>query len=107
MPEFCKAERDGHILTVTINRPEVMNALHSPAHFELDAIFNEFESDDELWVGIVTGAGDKAFSAGNDLKWQAEGGTRDRPKSGFAGLTERFHMQKPLIAAVNGLAMGG
>jgi enoyl-CoA hydratase/carnithine racemase len=107
MPEFCKAEREGHVLTVTINRPDVMNALHSPAHFELDAIFNDFEADDDLWVAIVTGAGDKAFSAGNDLKWQAQGGVMDRPASGFAGLTERFGMKKPLIAAVNGLAMGG
>jgi len=107
MPDFCKAERDGHVLVVTINRPEVMNALHSPAHFELDAIFNEFEADPEQWVAIVTGAGDKAFSAGNDLKWQAEGGVMDRPASGFAGLTERFGMTKPVIAAVNGLAMGG
>ena len=52
MPEFYTAERTGHVLTVTLNRPERMNALHSPAHFELDAIFNEFEADPDLWVGI-------------------------------------------------------
>lgn len=107
MPEFFTAERDGHVLTVTLNRPERMNALHSPAHFELDEIFNEFESDPELWVGILTGAGDRAFSAGNDLRWQAEGGSRDKPKSGFGGITERFDRTKPMIAAVNGVAMGG
>ncbi|MDA1311272.1 MAG: enoyl-CoA hydratase-related protein [Proteobacteria bacterium] len=107
MSEFYTAERDGHVLTVTLNRPERMNALHSPAHFELDAIFNEFESDPELWVGILTGAGDRAFSAGNDLRWQAEGGSRDKPKSGFGGITERFDRTKPMIAAVNGVAMGG
>jgi crotonobetainyl-CoA hydratase len=107
MPKFCTAERDGHVLVVTMNRPERMNALHSPAHFELDKIFNDFESDPDLWVAILTGAGDRAFSAGNDLKWQAEGGTKDRPKSGFGGLTERFDRSKPLIAAVNGVAMGG
>ncbi|MBC8242586.1 MAG: enoyl-CoA hydratase/isomerase family protein, partial [Alphaproteobacteria bacterium] len=73
MPEFCIAERDGHVLTVTMNRPERMNALHSPSHFEMDEIFNDFEKDPDLWVAIVTGAGDRAFSAGNDLKWQAEG----------------------------------
>jgi enoyl-CoA hydratase/carnithine racemase len=107
MPEFFTTERDGHVLTVTLNRPERMNALHSPAHFELDTIFNEFESDPGLWVGILTGAGDRAFSAGNDLRWQAEGGSRDKPKSGFGGITERFDRTKPMIAAVNGVAMGG
>ena len=107
MPEFFTAEREGHVLTVTLNRPERMNALHSPAHFELDEIFNEFEADPDLWVGILTGAGDRAFSAGNDLRWQAEGGTREKPKSGFGGITERFDRTKPLIAAVNGVAMGG
>jgi len=105
--EFCKVAREGRLTIVTLNRPEVMNALHSPAHFELDAVFNDFEADPEQWVAIVTGAGERAFSAGNDLKWQAAGGTRERPKSGFGGLCTRFGMVKPLIAAVNGVAMGG
>jgi crotonobetainyl-CoA hydratase len=105
--EFCKVEREGKLTIVTLNRPEVMNALHSPAHFELDNIFNDFEADPEQWVAILTGAGERAFSAGNDLKWQAAGGTRERPKSGFGGLATRFGMTKPLIAAVNGVAMGG
>ena len=107
MPEYFTADRDGHVLTVTLNRPERMNALHSPAHFELHEIWEEFENDPDLWVGILTGAGDRAFSAGNDLKFQAEGGTRDKPVSGFGGITERFDRTKPVIAAVNGVAMGG
>ena len=107
MGEFSFTERDGHVLTVTLNRPERMNALHSPAHFELDEVFNDFEADPDLWVCILTGAGDRAFCAGNDLKYQAEGGTRDKPKSGFGGITERFERTKPMIAAVNGVAMGG
>ena len=107
MPEFFNADRDGHILTITLNRPERMNALHSPAHFELHEIFDEFENDPELWVGILTGAGDRAFSAGNDLRWQEEGGSREKPASGFGGITERFERSKPMIAAVNGVAMGG
>jgi enoyl-CoA hydratase/carnithine racemase len=105
--EFAKVERKGHITIVTLNRPEVMNAMHSPAHFELHRVFDEFAADPEQWIAIVTGAGEKAFSAGNDLKWQAAGGQRGWDKSGFAGLTERFDCDKPIIAAVNGVAMGG
>ncbi|MEQ9641679.1 MAG: enoyl-CoA hydratase-related protein [Alphaproteobacteria bacterium] len=105
--EFCRVERDGPLLTVTLNRPEVMNALHPPAHYELDEVFNNFAADPDLWVAIVTGAGDRAFSAGNDLKFQAAGNKVTRPDSGFAGLTSRWNLDKPLIAAVNGIAMGG
>src|SRR2546425_1637092 len=64
--EFATYEKQGRIAIVTLNRPERMNALHPPAHFELHEIWNDFERDPEVWVGILTGAGDKAFSAGND-----------------------------------------
>jgi enoyl-CoA hydratase/carnithine racemase len=104
---FCKVEDEGRLRIVTINRPEVLNALHSEAHWEFDAIWNEFAADPELWVGIITGAGERAFSAGNDLKVQAAGRRGPRPKTGFAGLSHRFDLEKPLIAAVNGIAMGG
>ncbi len=105
--EFVDVKRKGRVTIVTLNRPEVMNALHSAAHFELHDVFDGFAADPEQWVAIVTGAGDRAFSAGNDLKWQAAGGKRGWNTSGFAGLTARFDCDKPIIAAVNGFAMGG
>uniref|UniRef100_Q07J31 Short chain enoyl-CoA hydratase n=1 Tax=Rhodopseudomonas palustris (strain BisA53) TaxID=316055 RepID=Q07J31_RHOP5 len=105
--QYSTVTRRGRITIVTLSRPEVMNALHSDAHFELHQVFNDFAQDPEQWVAIITGAGDKAFCAGNDLKWQASGGRRGWDTSGFAGLTARFDCDKPIIAAVNGVAMGG
>jgi enoyl-CoA hydratase/carnithine racemase len=105
--EFCRVEREGPVTIVTLNRPDVMNALHPPAHYELHEIFDAFAADREQWVAIVTGAGERAFSAGNDLKYQASGGKMSVPPSGFAGLVSRFDLVKPVIAAVNGIAMGG
>ncbi len=108
MPEFCETQRDGRIFTVTMRRPEVMNALHPPANAELGKVFDEFAADPDLWVAIITGAGDRAFSAGNDLKYTAESdGNLAIAEKGFAGLTARYDNNKPVIAAVNGVAMGG
>src|SRR5580704_8029524 len=105
--KFSVVTRKGPITIVTLSRPEVYNALHTDAHFELNRVFNDFAADPEQWVAIITGASDKAFCAGNDLKWQAAGGKRGWDTGGFAGLTSRFDCDKPIIAAVNGVAMGG
>jgi enoyl-CoA hydratase/carnithine racemase len=111
--EFIEVEKKDHLTKVTINRPDMMNALHPPASAELDRAFNEFSEDPDAWVALITGAGDRAFSAGNDLKWQAQhgieavmGGTESL-KGGFGGITSRFDCFKPIIAADNGFAMGG
>lgn len=111
--EYITYEKRDGIAWVTINRPEVMNALHSPASHELFTVWQDFDSDPGLMVAILTGAGDRAFSTGNDLKYSASlASTGQRssapPLGGFGGLTNpRFEIWKPIIAAVNGYAMGG
>lgn len=106
--DFIKVEKRGHILLVTMNRPEVYNAVHADMHHEMAECWDKFEADDDLWVAVLTGAGDKAFTAGNDLKATQKGGIKKGlPDTGFAGLSSRFTLEKPIIAAVNGFAMGG
>lgn len=113
--EFCRYEKKGHVAYITITRPEVMNALHAHASRELGGAWDEFAKDDDAWVGVLTGEGNRAFSAGNDLKYTAEMSrlTKEQrpdlsmPSGGFGGLTSRYDLFKPIVARVNGFALGG
>lgn len=101
-------ERRGHIEVLTINRPEARNAINGAVSLGFAAAFDELEVDDDCWVVIVTGSGDKAFSAGMDLKAFAAGEAADimGAKGGFGGIAQRG-FAKPIIAAVNGSALAG
>jgi enoyl-CoA hydratase/carnithine racemase len=108
-------EKKGHLAYITINRPEVMNALHAEANLELSEVFTDFKEDDNAWIAILTGAGERAFSAGNDLKATAAATARGesmaaRPptdKPLYFGGVIGLQCSKPIIAAVNGVAAGG
>ena len=109
---FCRVERDGHLLTVTIDRPDVRNALHRAASDELDQVWTMYESDPDLRVAILTGGGDRSFSAGYDMRESTDdqrgsGYLASRHPRGLGGLTLRQGMSKPIVAAVNGFALGG
>lgn len=105
--DYCLVDRRDHVLEVTINRPEVKNCLTPIANDELAEIFDIFLETEDLWIAILTGAGTEAFCTGNDLKYSASGKPMWVPKTGFAGLTARRGRTKPIIAAVNGFALGG
>ena len=102
-------QKEGRIATFTINRPEAMNAMNMQALRELRDAMIDFRDDPELWVGILTGAGDRAFCAGADIKdtlpFMKE--HHDQPWSFPATPMRGLDIWKPLIAAVNGMALGG
>ena len=108
--KHIQVERQQQIVIITIDRPDVLNALDPATNFEMAAAFDAFESDDNARVAIVTGRGDTAFSVGGDISAMVGAKTEDdyaTPESGYGGLTNRFSCHKPIIAAVNGLALGG
>jgi len=108
-------EQKDRVVTITMNRPEVMNAIDPETHEALVAAWTRFRDDDSAWVAILTGAGDKAFSAGADLKKMipgAFGGSRGyNPVShtslGLGGITRGLPIWKPMIAAINGFCLAG
>jgi len=107
MAEVLRATRDA-VLVVTINRPEARNAVDGAVAEGIEAALDHAEADPHIAAVVLTGTGDRCFSAGMDLKLFANGGVRQtyRGDRGFAGLTQR-HFPKPLVAAVNGAALGG
>ena len=108
-------EKRGRVAYITLDRPDVLNAMNLEMHTALGEIWDDFERDDDIWVGVLAGAGERAFSTGQDLKElavrnQAGAAPSSFGSNGGAGwprLTERFHLTKPLIARVQGYAFGG
>ncbi len=108
-------EIEGHVATITLNRPDAMNALNPDLRWSLSQHFDEVERNDNIWIAIVTGAGSKAFCAGADLKHRAvERDASGEQKASWqklldetTPLNERWYFPKPVIAKVNGFALGG
>src|SRR5919108_1282672 len=99
------SERRDNVLVITLNRPEARNAVNGAVAAGVAAAMDELDGDDELSVGVLTGAG-KGFSAGMDLKAFVAGESPYAGDRGFAGITQRAST-KPLIAAVEGFAVAG
>jgi crotonobetainyl-CoA hydratase len=108
MPDGINIVRDGAVLEVTIDRPKA-NALDRNASRRLNEVFTSFRDDATLRIAIVTGAGERFFCAGWDLKAAAAGEKSDEDwgVGGFGGLNYPRNLDKPIIAAVNGIACGG
>ncbi|MFT4054499.1 MAG: enoyl-CoA hydratase-related protein [Novosphingobium sp.] len=104
---YSKVDIDGPVAVVTIDRAARMNALHPAAHHELSAVFDDLTRMPDLRVVIVTGAGERAFCSGYDLKDNLETGVMEIAETGFAGFNGRTDYPLPVIAAVNGMALGG
>jgi len=105
-------EQQDRIVTITINRPEAMNAVDPETQEALVSAWTRFRDDDSAWVAILTGAGERAFSAGADLKKLvpglfARGGAAPHNADGLGGITRGLEIWKPMIAAINGFCLAG
>ena len=106
--ETITVEVRDQITQITLNRAAVLNAINQRMHDELQYAFDSFAGAGSQRIAVIRGAGESAFCAGSDLKSMAERGrAHDYQRSGYAGLIERFELDKPLIAAVDGVAVGG
>ena len=107
MTDFLDIIRNGEILEIILDRPKA-NALDAPSSRQMGEVFAEFRDDPELRVAILTGAGEKFFSAGWDLNAVADGEEylEDYGEGGFGGFPEMTDLLKPVISAVNGMAVG-
>ncbi len=115
MTDVTEFEVRDRVAYITLNRPKAMNALNPDLRWALSQHFDEVESNDDIWMAVITGAGDRAFSAGADLKHRAIERDADdaqraewaRMNSATTPLTQRWQFPKPVIARVNGFALGG
>jgi len=108
--EYILVENQDHITTITLNRPDSLNSINFEMNAELYDAWGTFRDDNDQWVAILTGAGDRSFSAGADLKAVAArdpNAIRKMPPVGFGAITKRMNIYKPMIAAINGYALGG
>lgn len=110
MPEnyqYILVDRDERVGIVTLNRPNVLNALNNHVVSELADALAEFDRDDEIRCMVITGAGEKAFAAGADIKEMSDKSPIDMMLGGFEAWQRIRQIHKPLIAAVGGYALGG
>lgn len=110
-----KFEVSDHVARITMDRPERMNAFDDDTHVAFSQAIDRFQADDDIWLAVLTGAGERSFCAGRDLKWTAamrdaspeEQAASAAKMASATRLQDRFDIVKPIIARINGFALGG